>query len=153
MNDLDVWPDPGEALGDEAAMAALGCGLAAEQATDTFLEQGSIEDVRDTSSIHQRLEARDIPFPVMVFAIVIANLGGRRQLRKMDVASAVEALEKPSKVVLLGEPRELPARFEADIDDLFDPIVGEESEEALGRLLREPDGVELHFVSRGVEKS
>jgi hypothetical protein len=124
MNDLDVWPDPGEALGDEPAMAALWCGLTAEQATDALREQGPIEDIRDTSGIHQCLEAPDIPFPIMVVAVVIANLGRRRQLRKMDVAGAVETLQKPGKVILLGKPRELPTGLEADIDDLFDPMLG-----------------------------
>jgi hypothetical protein len=68
----------------------------------------------------------------MVLTIVIANLGRRGQLRTMDVAGPVEAFQKPDKVVLLGEPRELPAGFEADIDDLFDSMLGEEPKEALG---------------------
>ena len=68
----------------------------------------------------------------MVLTIVIANLGRRGQLRKMDVGGPVEAFQKPGEVVLLGEPRELPAGFEADIDDLFDSMFGEEPKEALG---------------------
>ena len=61
----------------------------------------------------------------MVLTIVIANLGRRGQLWKMDVAGAVEAFQKPGEVVLLGEPRELPAGFEADVDDLLHPMLGE----------------------------
>ena len=86
----------------------------------------------DTSRVHQGLEARNIPLPVMVLAIVIANLGRRGQLRQMDVAGAVEAFQKPGEVVLLSEPRELPAGFEADIDDLFDSMFAEEPKEAFG---------------------
>jgi hypothetical protein len=89
----------------------------------------------------------------MVLAVGIANLVRRRQLREMDVGGVVEAPQKPGKVVLLGEPRELPAGFEADVDDLLDSMLGEESKEALGRLLGEPDGVELHQASREVEES
>jgi hypothetical protein len=50
----------------------------------------------------------------------------------MDIAGAVEALQEPGQIVLLGEPGELPAGFEADIDDLLDAMLGKESEEALG---------------------
>ena len=131
VNDLDIRPGAGQALGDEATMAALWRGLAAEQATDALREQGPIDDIWDTSCIHQCLEARNIPFPIMVLTIVIPNLGRRGQLRAMDVAGAVEALQKPGQVVLLGEPRELPAGFETDIDDLFDSMFGEEPKEAL----------------------
>ncbi len=104
MNNLDIWPSPSQALGDEAPMAALWSGLANEQATHAFREQSPIKGIRDTTSVHQRLEARDIPLPVMVLTIGIANLGRRRQLREMDVTGAVEAIQKPGKIVLLGEP-------------------------------------------------
>src|SRR5215203_970670 len=125
-------------------MAALQGRLAAEQTIYAFREQVPIEDIRDTSCAHQRLEALNIPFPVMVLAIGIANLVRRRQLREMDVVGTVEALQEPGKVVLLGEPRELTAGFEADVDDLLHPMLGKESEETLGRLLGETDGVQLH---------
>jgi len=149
MNHLDVRPGADQALSNEAAMAVLWCGFAAEQATHSLREHGSIEDIRDTPGVHQRFEARDISVPVMVLSVVIADLGRRCELREVDVARAVEVLEKPGKVVLFGKPRELPAGFETDIDGLFDPMLGEESEKALGRLLGEPDGVELHWMSRG----
>src|SRR5215217_22366 len=131
MSNLRVRPGSGQALRDEATMAALRGRLAAEEATHALREQGPTENIRDASRVHQRLEARDVPFPVMVLAIGIANLVRRRQLREMDVASTVEAPQKPGKVILLGEPRQLPTGFEADIDDLFDPMFGKESEEAL----------------------
>ena len=132
MNNLDIWPSPSQALGDEAPMAALWSGLATEQATHAFREQSPIKGIRDTTSVHQRLEARDVPFPVMIPAISIANLVRRRQLREMDVACAVEAIQEPGQIVLFREPGELPAGFEADIDDLLDAMLGKESEEALG---------------------
>ena len=125
-------------------MTALWGGLATEQAAYVLHEQSPIEDVRDTPIVHQGLEARHVSFPVMVLPIGIANLVRRRQLWEMDVAGAVEALEKPGQVVLLGESRELPAGFEADVDDLLHPMLGKESEETLGRLLGETDGVQLH---------
>src|SRR5215213_1960287 len=104
MNNLDIWPGACQTLGDETPVTALRGGFAAEQATDALRKQGPIEDVRDTSLIHQRLEARDIPFPIMVLAIVIANFIRWGQLRQMDVAGTVEACQKPGQVVLLGEP-------------------------------------------------
>ena len=129
-------------------MTALWGGLATEQAAYVLHEQSPIEDVRDTPIVHQGLEARHVPFTVMVQAIGIANLVRRRQLREMDVVGTVEALQEPGKVVLLGEPRELTAGFEADVDDLLHPMLGKESEETLCRLLGETDGVELHWMSR-----
>jgi hypothetical protein len=123
MNDLDIRPTPGQALGDETPMAMHWCGLAAEQTTDAFREQVPIEGIRDTSCVHQHFEARDIPFPVMVLAIGITNLTRGCQLREMDVASAVETIQEPGKVVLFREPGQLSAGFEADIDDLFDAMV------------------------------
>jgi hypothetical protein len=132
MNNLDVRPCPGQALGHETPVAALRCGLAAEQAIDAFREHGPIEGVGNTPRIQQRLESRDIPFPVMVLAIVIANLGRRRQLREMDVPRAVKAIQEPGKVVLFREPGELPTGFEADIDHLLNAVLSKESEEALG---------------------
>ena len=132
VNHLNVVPNPGQALGDQAAVAVLRGGLAAEQATHALREQRPIKGVRDAAVVHQGLEARHISFPVVVLAIVIANLGRRCQFWEVDVARAVEALQKPSKVILFCEPRELPAGFETDIDDLFDPMLGEEFEKALG---------------------
>ncbi len=132
MNNLDVWPSSGQTLGDETPMAALRCGLAAKQAIDAFLEQGPIEGIQDTTRVHQRLEAGDVPFPIMILAIGIANLGGRRQLWEMDVACAVEAIEEPGKVILFCEPGELPPGFEADIDELLDAMLSKKSKEAPG---------------------
>src|SRR5918999_996668 len=122
MNNLDLWPGCGQALGNETPMATLRCGLATEQATHALREQGLIEGIRDTTRVHQRLEAGGVPFPITVLAIGIANLGRRRQLREMDVACAVEAIQEPGKVILFREPGELPAGFKADIDDLLDAM-------------------------------
>ena len=104
MNNLDIRPSPGQALGDKAAVTALRGGLAAEETANALREQVPIEGIRDTSRVHQRLEARDIPLPVMVLAIVIKNLGRRRQVREMEVTCAVQAIQEPGEIVLLSEP-------------------------------------------------
>jgi hypothetical protein len=38
VNNLDIWPSPGQALGHEAAMAALWGGLAAEETANALRE-------------------------------------------------------------------------------------------------------------------
>jgi hypothetical protein len=64
----------------------------------------------------------------------------------MDVLAAIEPMQQPGQVRPFGEPGELPARAETDVDDPLHTVLRQEGEEAFGRLLREPDGVEVHVA-------
>jgi hypothetical protein len=84
---------PGQALGDEAAVAALRRRLAAQQAVRGGGEGRPVEGIGDAALVQQRLEALDVAGLVAVGAVAVEDLGRRRQDRQVDVAAADEAIE------------------------------------------------------------
>jgi hypothetical protein len=127
MDDLNVRQDPLQTFRHEPSMAPFWGRFAAQQATCLPYEHGLVDGRGDTACVHERLEAGDVAFPVVGLAVGVADCFGWGQDRKMDVVRADEAAQEPGKVLLLGEPGELPAGIEADIHHPLNAVLGQES--------------------------
>jgi hypothetical protein len=123
----NVWPNPRQTFRHEAAVAAIRGRFAAQQATRLLGEYGLVDGRGDATRVHERLEAGDVALSVVVLAVGVADCFGWGQDRKMDVVRADEAAQEPGKVLLLGEPGELPAGIEADIHHPLNAVLGQES--------------------------
>ncbi len=120
---LQPRPIPCHTLRYQTAVALLRRRLAAEEARGLCLEWGAVEDGGDVALVHQRLEAAHLAIPVAILAIVVADLGGRRQRRQMHVFAAIDLLEKPGQVTSLGEAGELLTGLEPDINHPLDAML------------------------------
>ena len=92
VHDPDIAPFARQSLGDEAAVALFRGVLAAKQ-TGRFGGEGSaVEDARDVTLIHERLEAAEILLPIVIVAVFAENLLRRRKQRLVNITASMGQL-------------------------------------------------------------
>ena len=132
-------PEGGEKIGDEAAMALLGTGLGTEK-RDFGRPRRSVQVCRDTALFHRREKICFIRRPIFRAAIILEKFRRRSKQWFMQVFDPGDFLQKKGKVRMLGKRGELAAAVLADIDDLPDAGVREQSEKLFRGLSGEADG-------------
>jgi hypothetical protein len=140
-------PVAGEKIGDEAAMAFLRAGFGAEK-RDLGGPRKRVETCGDTALFHHCEKIRFIGGPILGAAISLEKFRRRGEQRLVEVFNSGDFSQKEGEVRMLGESRELAAAILANVDDLLDSRVREQSEEFLGGFSCEADGAEkaLHEI-------
>jgi len=96
-------------------VAALGRGLAAQQAAGAALEKRAVDDGRHTARIQQGVVGSAEGRPVARVAVGAHHPGGGRQLAQVDVFAAEDGLEEVSQVAAFGKAGQLAIGMHADI--------------------------------------
>jgi hypothetical protein len=140
-------PVAGEKIGDEAAMAFLRAGFGAEK-RDLGGPRERVETCGDTALFHHCEKIRFIGGPILGAAISLEKFRRRGEQRLVEVFNSADFSQKEGEVRMLGEAGELAAAILANVDDLLDSGVREQSEEFLGGFSGEADGAEesLHEI-------
>jgi len=140
-------PVAGEKIGHEAAMAFLRAGFGAEK-RNLGGPRKRVETCGDTALFHGCEKVRFIGGPVFGAAISLEKFRRRGEHRLVEVFNSADFFQKEGEVRMLGEAGELAAAILADVDDLLDSGVREQSEEFLGGFSGEADGAEkaLHEI-------
>jgi hypothetical protein len=140
-------PVAGEKIGDEAAMAFLRAGFGAKK-RNLGRPRKRVETCGDTAFFHRREKICFIGGPIFRKAISLEKFRRRGEQRLVEVFNSGNCSQKEGEVRMLGESRELAAAILANVDDLLDPGVREQSEEFLGGFSGEADGAEkaLHEI-------
>src|SRR6266849_585662 len=132
-------PVAGEQIGDEAAMAFLRAGVGTEK-RDLVRPRRRVHICRDTARSHRREKIRFIGGPIFHAAIGLEKFRRGGEQRLMPVFDSGDFFQKKREVRMLGETGELAAAILADVDDLLDTGVREQSEKVLSGFSGEADG-------------
>src|ERR1700687_2424393 len=137
----------GKKIGDEAAMAFLRAGFGAEK-RNLGGPRKRVETCGDTALFHRCEKIRFIGRPIFGAAISLEKFRRRGEQRFVEVFNSGDFFQKEGEVRMLGEAGELAAAILADVDDLLDSGVREQSKEFLGGFSGEADGAEeaLHEI-------
>src|ERR1700682_3938340 len=134
-------PEPGAKIGDEAAMAFLRAGFGAEK-RDLGGPRERVETCGDTALFHRCEKIRFIGGAIFEAAKNFEKFRRRGEQRLVEVFNSGDFFQKKGEVRMLGEAGELAAAILANVDDLLDSGVREQSEEFLGGFSGEADGAE-----------
>src|SRR5437588_1251353 len=145
MTNFDVVglraPVAGEEIGDEAAMALLRARLGTKK-RDTWRPQRRVQACRDAALFHHREKICFIRRPIFRAAIILEKFRRRSKKGIMEILDSGDFFQKEREVRVLGETRKLPAAVLADVDDLADAGIREQSEKLFCGLSGEADGAE-----------
>src|SRR5216683_4729316 len=140
-------PVAGEKISDEAAMTFLRNGFGTEK-RDPGRPRRRVHICRDIARFHGREKFCFIGGPIFRATIGLEKLRRWSEQRFIQVFDSGDFFQKKGKVRVLGETGELAAAILADVNDLLDAGVREQSEKFLGGFSGEADGAEetLHEI-------
>src|SRR2546427_10406848 len=108
--------------------------------SDTWRPRRCVQAFRDAAPFHHREKICFIRGPIFRAAIILEKFRWRSKERIMKVFDSGNFLQKEREVWLLGETRKLAAAVLADVDDLTDAGVCEQSGKCIWCLSGEAVG-------------
>lgn len=143
MNGSDVAPLPIQVLQDQAPVAALGIGLAAQQ-DGRNPKEVFIQHLLDPALPH---EPRKLPLVLRpshaTLSVSVEHLPGRGEAGFVEVLRVAEALQEEREIGAPGETGELGGVVQPHVEEALDAGPLQRSEELGRRLLRETDRIDL----------
>src|SRR5436309_10837010 len=109
---------------------------------DTWRPQRRVQACRDAALFHHREKICFIRRPIFRAAIILEKFRRRSKKGIMEILDSGDFFQKEREVRVLGETRKLPAAVLADVDDLADAGIREQSEKLFCGLSGEADGAE-----------
>jgi hypothetical protein len=139
VHNLHVRPGPGQALGDEAAVAMLRGGLAAKEAASDRLKDRAIQGGGDIPFVHKGFEAAHVLLPIPFFTKIIHHLFGGSQKGQIHLLAALgQFFQEVGQVLLAGKTGKLALRVDANIDQAPNAILEQQAKNLLALLWVKP---------------
>lgn len=135
-----VWILCSKVLGNQTTMALFGSIFGAEETA--LVEVLNFISLCDVTVLKDLLEYNGIAIPVNDLVLVIfEQLLRWGQIRDMDIICSTYLLHKELQIGALGKAGKLACVIDADVDELLDSGILEQTEELSSVLLRETNGI------------
>ena len=148
VNGPDAAPLPIQVLENEAPVATLGPGFAAQQRRRSLLEKFPVQSLLDPALPHQLQKVPLVPGPShSSLSVSVEYIPGRGEQRFVKVLRAAELFEEEWEVVAFGKPRQLGRVVQAHVEEPLYSGFPQRPEEPGCRFLRKTDRIDFRTLT------